>query len=349
MSSMELSISKPPVAIDLFAGAGGLSVGLEAAGYAVGAAVEVDPTAASTYRLNHPDTFLFSADVRGITGPTLLSKLGLQTGELDLLTGCPPCQGFSTLRTRRQGVAVEDIRNELIFQVLRLVRSIRPRAVLIENVPGLADDPRFDSFVDGLVGAGYATQHAILDAQHFGVPQRRRRLVLAAMRGRSLPSDLFASTNEVRTVRSVLEGLPEAGESGDTLHDIPERRSESVMRRIRMTPKDGGSRTDLPADVPGCACHDGRAGYYDVYGRMAWDTVSPTITSGCHNPSKGRFLHPEADRAITLREAALLQTFPPDYQFDLTRGKEHAARQIGNAFPPKLIEPIGRRLIAGAA
>ena len=129
--------------------------------------------------------------------------------------------------------------------------------------------------------------------------------------------------------------------SGDLLHDIPEKRTSAMMLRIKATPKNGGSRLDISPDLQ-CACHGRIDGFKDVYGRMAWDDVSPTITSGCNNPSRGRFLHPEEDRAITLGEAALLQTFPQSYQFCLDRGKEHVASQIGNAFPPDMIRPIAR-------
>lgn len=345
MSSKSDYTQLSTTAIDLFAGAGGLSTGLVAAGYRVVGAVELDPVAASTFRMNHPRAELFIEDIRKLTGPTLLSHCGLKRGELGLLTGCPPCQGFSTLRTRRRTQSDDSERNDLIFEVLRLVRSIRPWAVLVENVPGLSLDTRFEKFLMGLRTSGYEPTSAVLDAQLFGVPQRRKRLVIAATRRGKLPMDLLAATGEQSTVRMALQGLEKAGQSGDPLHDMPERRSERILRRIRLTPKDGGSRTDLPSDVSELACHMRNKGYYDVYGRMAWNKVAPTITSGCTNPSKGRFIHPEEDRAITLREAALLQSFPASYQFDLSRGKESVARQIGNAFPPKLIEPIARRLL----
>jgi len=332
-------------AIDLFSGAGGLSTGLTQAGFSVVGAVEKDPTSAETYRLNHPNTRLLVTDIRDLTGPQILREVGLERGRLDLLTGCPPCQGFSTLRTRRRTRPVMAPRDELIFEILRLTRSMRPRALVVENVPGLASDPRFQAFRDGLHACGYESDFAILDATHFAVPQRRQRLVLLAMRRpATLPSE-WASPGRIehRTVRDAIGGLAEAGRSGDPLHDLPDRRSRAVMARIRATPKDGGSRSDVPRHL-GCPCHSASDGYHDVYGRMAWDQVSPTITSGCHNPSKGRFLHPEAHRAITLREAAILQSFPRGYRFSMKRGKEHVAWQIGNAFPPALIQPIARRL-----
>lgn len=328
--------------IDLFAGAGGLSTGLIGEGFRVVAAVELDPTSAKSYSLNHTRSNVIVGDVRSLRGPDLLRRANIARGELDLLTGCPPCQGFSTLRTKRRTQSNrEDPRNNLITEILRLVRSMRPRAVVVENVPGLAKDRRFGDFRNGLRKSGYSSEYAVLNASDFGIPQRRKRLVLVALRDKDLPVNWSDYRSEERTVRDAIGHLSSAGSSGDELHDFPECRTPAMMSRIKATPKDGGSRRDLPPELQ-CACHVKRDGYFDVYGRMAWDSVAPTITGGCSNPSKGRFLHPEEDRAITLREAALLQTFPSNYQFCLERGKEHVARQIGNAFPPELIRPIAK-------
>jgi DNA (cytosine-5)-methyltransferase 1 len=325
--------------IDLFAGAGGLSHGLTAEGFNVVAAVEVDPISAKSYGLNHPGTHVMVSDIRKVTGPQILNQVKLGRGELDLLTGCPPCQAFSTLRTRRRGQSLDDPGKELITEMLRLVRSIRPRAVIVENVPGLADDQRFTNFRLGLEKAGYQSTYAVLNASDFGVPQRRKRLILIALRGKAIPTGWSNHRSDRKTVRDAIGHLKQAGVSGDLLHDIPENRTAAMMSRIKATPKDGGSRKDISAELQ-CACHERIDGFKDVYGRMAWDDISPTITSGCNNPSRGRFLHPQENRAITLREAALLQSFPQSYQFCLDRGKEHVARQIGNAFPPDLIRPI---------
>ena len=327
--------------IDLFAGAGGLSSGLASEGFKVAVAVELDPTSAKSYALNHTEANVIVDDIRNLRGPYLLRQANVARGELDLLTGCPPCQGFSTLRTKRKKKLASDPRNDLISEILRLARSIRPRAVVVENVPGLAKDKRFDDFRHGLYKAGYKSEYAVLNASDFGVPQRRRRLVLVALRDKEVPTYWSSGHSRARTVRDAIGHLSPAGSSGDELHDIPENRTLAMLSRIKATPKDGGSRQDLPAELQ-CPCHRKRSGYFDVYGRMAWDSVSPTITGGCSNPSKGRFLHPEEDRAITLREAALLQTFPYNYQFCLERGKAHVARQIGNAFPPELIRPIAK-------
>jgi DNA (cytosine-5)-methyltransferase 1 len=140
----------------------------------------------------------------------------------------------------------------------------------------------------------------------------------------------------VSTVRSAIGKMPKAGISGDALHDWPEKRSARVRRLIRSVPKDGGSRSQLPRNH-WLKCHKVTNGFSDVYGRMKWDEPAPTITGGCFNPSKGRFLHPDGHRAITLREAAILQGFPRDYRFSTGTGKQDLAAQIGNALPPAIV------------
>jgi len=182
---------------------------------------------------------------------------------------------------------------------------------------------------------GYVGEHRVLDVQEFGVPQRRNRLIYLAGYGRQIP--FATASGRIKTVRRAIAGLPKAGNSGDPVHDITERRTPLVMNRIRHIPKDGGSRSDLPVELQ-LDCHKRCDGFHDVYGRMAWDDVSPTITGGCFNPSKGRFLHPEEDRAITLREAALLQGFPRQYNFTTTKNKTAVALMIGNALPPPFIK-----------
>lgn len=334
-------------AIDLFAGAGGLSVGLKAAQFKVLAAIELDPVAAHTYSRNHPDVKIWNKDIAQVKVAELRRKLRLKAGELDLLAGCPPCQGFSTMRTLNGGKRVVDGRNDLIFEFLRFVRGLRPKMIMMENVPGLARDRRIREFISQVERLGYHCAMRVVDAADYGVPQRRRRMILLAARRSSAP---FATPAKARrSVADAIKKLPKAGQSGDALHDLPENRAEHVRELIRSIPRNGGSRTDAPQRFQ-LACHRKVDGFFDVYGRMAWDDVSPTITSGCHNPSKGRFLHPTEHRAITLREAALLQTFPRRYFFSLDGGKEHAALLIGNALPPALIRrfasPLAKRLLA---
>jgi DNA (cytosine-5)-methyltransferase 1 len=206
---------------------------------------------------------------------------------------------------------------------------------MLENVPALASDWRLTRLTRTLQSLGYRVTTSVLDASYFGVPQRRKRMILVAGRGRSI--SLARESARSRTVRDTIGGLPAPGATGDPLHDLPERRAAKVIQIITRIPKDGGSRTDLDPDAQ-LVCHTKCNGFYDVYGRMAWNDVAPTITSGCVNPSKGRFLHPEQNRAITLREAALLQGFPLGFEFSLRRGKYLAAGMIGNALPPEFVK-----------
>lgn len=336
-------------AVDLFAGAGGLTLGLKQAGFRVLAGIEIDGLAAESYRLNHPEVELLEQDIRAVSPHDLMDSLGLRAGDLGLLAGCPPCQGFSSIRTHRRGTA-DDPRNDLLFEFLRFIDAFRPRAVLMENVPGLAGDPRFGRFVRRLRRRGYTVASCVVDASHHGVPQRRRRLVVIG--ARRFRIGLPGATAGRRTVGDAIGHLAPPGASGDPLHDIVEKRSERVNRLIATIPVDGGSRTDLPAEEQ-LACHSRTRGFFDVYGRMRWAQISPTITGGCVNPSKGRFLHPDQNRAITLREAALLQSFPADYQFSLRRGKYAAAEMIGNALPPEFVRrhavEIARGLLGGSS
>jgi DNA (cytosine-5)-methyltransferase 1 len=224
---------------------------------------------------------------------------------------------------------------------VRFVRALRPKVVMLENVPGLARHRRFKAFCAKLRAIGYELEYRILDAADYGVPQRRRRLILLASRvGRVT----FARPGKgSRTVRDAIDSLPPPRRSTDPLHRVTEKRTERVRELIRRIPKDGGSRTDLGKRSQ-LACHRRCDGFKDIYGRMAWDDVAPTITSGCFNPSKGRFLHPSRDRTITLREAAVLQGLPRSYFISLIRGKAAAAGLIGNALPPKFIERHARSI-----
>lgn len=338
--------SRTYTAFDLFSGVGGLTQGLLDSGFEVVAAVEIDQLAVDTYRANHRRVVVWDRNIESVSVREVMTRVGLQRGCLDLLAGCPPCEGFSSIRTLNGSREICDSRNDLLFQFLRFVKGFRPRSLMLENVPALAKDGRFRRFCRSLARMGYLVNCAVKDAQDFGVPQRRRRLVLIAGRGERIQ---FAEPLPRKfTVRDAIGGLPSAGESGDPIHDIPEHRSQKIRSRIAMIPKNGGSRTGLP-DSARLKCHAHCSGFKDVYGRMAWDEVAPTLTSGCFNPSKGRFLHPEEDRAITMREAALLQGFPQSYVFPVSAGKAAIARMIGNALPPRFIRlhasQIMRRLI----
>jgi DNA (cytosine-5)-methyltransferase 1 len=335
-------------AIDLFCGAGGLTQGLKQAGFNVVAGVENHKTYCETYRLNHPLTHLEDKSIVDVDPTELMKTLGVKEGELDLLAGCPPCQGYSTIGTRNRGNR-NDPRNELVYEVLRFALAFKPKTIMMENVPALAKDERLIALRSQLEDAGYKLDVKVLNMSHFGVPQMRRRMIMLASRF----TDIEVVSQELdkahmKTVRDAISFLPQAGESGDPLHDIKEKRGEKVTKLIAMIPKDGGSRTDLDESFQ-LECHKRTTGFKDVYGRMSWSKPSPTITGGCSNPSKGRFLHPEENRTITLREASLLQTFPANYKFSLSSGKKGVSTMIGNALPPTFIEFHAKNLLSHLA
>ncbi len=327
-------------AIDLFGGCGGLTAGLKRAGFRVISSVEFDPLAAATYSANHPKVTVLPKNIRNVPSTAFLTK-GVDS--VDLVAGCPPCQGFSRVRRRNRPRARRDDRNSLILEYQRVVEDLQPRAVFMENVPGIELDYRFKRFVSRLVELGYAVNWDLVQLANHGVPQRRNRVVLLAGKGFniSLPR---ASRNQ-RTVRQAIESLPLPRESRNRLHNLVTCHDKGILERIRAVPRNGGSRSAWAENLR-LQCHTDCDGFKDVYGRMAWDEPAPTITGGCINASKGRFLHPRQNRVITLFEAALLQTFPRRYHFDLSKGRYAVAEMIGNALPPRFAERVGLSIIA---
>lgn len=332
---------KKPRAIDLFCGCGGLTLGLKQAGFCVVGAVDIDELAVETYKMNHPEVMIWQKDITAFGTLSIKRKLKIKKGDLDLLAGCPPCQGLSSMRTLNGGRKIKDKRNNLIFEFLRFVKDLLPKAIMMENVPELMDHYKFKIFCRELKTLGYEPNSCVKDAADYGVPQRRRRAILLA--GRGFKIDFVEPVKKKKTVADAIKNIPTVGQSGDPLHDIPERRTAKIKRLIAMIPKDGGSRMDLPFSEQ-LECHKKCDGFKDVYGRMAWDKPAPTITSGCTNPSKGRFLHPDENRAITLREAALLQSFPRGYKFPADKGKGDVALMIGNALPPTFIKAHSKNI-----
>jgi len=326
-------------AVDLFSGCGGLTTGLERAGFDVVSAVEHDSLAAETYRLNHPKVTLLETDIRKVTARELLGR-GLS--KVHLLAGCPPCQGFSRVRRRNANRPALDERNWLIDDFHRLLQELRPFAVFLENVPGIERYHRFKSFLTALRTLGYQVEWRTVDLKDYAVPQRRQRVVVLSGLGFKIEFPKPAKAR--RTVRSAIGDLSVPEGSSNPLH-VAADHSAAMLERIRAVPKDGGSRCDWPKELV-LECHQKCSGFKDVYGRMAWNEPSPTITGGCINASKGRFVHPEQNRAITLLEAALLQTFPRSYRFSLRRGKYPTAEMIGNALPPEFAERVGKRIAA---
>lgn len=335
----------PNTAIDLFSGIGGLTCGLKQAGFTVLAGVEIDHPTAIIYRKNNLQTKTYISDIAKLDPSSVMQELGIKKSELTLLAGCPPCQGFSSLRTRNKTICVEDSRNDLIFQFIKWVEVFLPKNVLMENVPPLAKDGRVKQALFQLKGMGYIIDEntvRIENVADYGVPQRRRRMVLScSFQGVTVTPNKA----EHITVRMAISHLPSPEKSKDILHNLPVKRTPRIIKLISKVPKNGGSRADIPKNL-WLECHKRYPqGFQDVYGRMHWDKVAPTITGGCVNPSKGRFLHPEQNRAITLREASILQGFPENYHFPANIGKERLAKMIGNAVPPSFAKVFAQTLI----
>lgn len=318
-------------AIDLFAGCGGLTQGMHDAGFKTKIAIELEPVAADAYRLNHPDTVIIQQDIRKVSISKLKKILGDE--KLHLLAGCPPCQGFSSVRKLNKKKSVRDDRNNLVSEYLRIVEGLKPLTIMMENVPGLKDYYLFKDVIRKLRELGYNISIAVLNVKDYEVPQSRRRLVVVGSLLGSL--NVAPAKSKKVTVRDAIFKMPHPSKSPDPLHKALSNHSVGVMKRIKMTPKNGGSWKDLPAEFV-LKCHQkSKVGFNDVYGRLNWDSHSSTITGGCLNPSKGRFLHPRQNRVITPREAALLQSFPMSYKFPIDIPKQALALLIGNALPPR--------------
>ena len=349
------------VAVDIFAGAGGLTLGARRAGLDVRIAVELNPDASATYRKHSPATHLLECDVRDVTGSQLLKLL--PGGRVDLLMGCAPCQGFCSL-TARSGH--QDPRNQLISEMARLVEEVSPTALFMENVPGLALRGRilFESLLQRLRRAGYLPQWWNVQMANYGIPQLRRRLVLLAGRGFfiDLPQPTHARVplesqglQPWQTLRDALTPLPEPAPSLRLAwkHGGPRALNWHVVRDLQPQ-----TRKRLQAATPGSMrfalddgllpeCHRaGYTGFRNVYMRMQWDTPAPTITAGCTTPAKGRFGHPDPRRTtISVHEAALIQTFPKTFQIE-TDKIDVACSLVGNAVPPDFADVVIRHIAA---
>ena len=319
-------------AIDIFSGVGGLTEGMHQADFKTQLAFEIDEIASKAYKLNHPDATIITRDIRNVSIASI--KRNLKGKKIHLLAGCPPCQGFSSIRRLNRMEPVSDDRNSLIMEYVRLVKAIKPLTIMMENVPGLIHYDLFKKAVDILQNdLKYHVEYKVVNVKDYGVPQSRRRLVLVGSRLGEIK--VAPPVKDKKTVRDIIGNLPLPKESEDALHKIFPTHTPKVQERINLTPKDGGSRKDLPEKYI-LECHKGdNIGFNDVYGRLRWDDYSTTMTGGCLNPSKGRFLHPEQNRNISAREAALLQSFPPNYIFPVDAPRSNIALMIGNALPPK--------------
>ncbi|MEA3029890.1 MAG: (cytosine-5)-methyltransferase 1 [Sphingomonadales bacterium] len=336
--------------VDLFCGIGGLSAGFCSEGFDVRAGIDLDESCKHAYESNIGATFL-AKSVTSIEASDL--KQFYSPGSRRILVGCAPCQPFSlyTRRYRKNETEQDtDKRWALLDEFARLIETVAPDVVSMENVIRVAKHPAFGSFVDRLEAAGYSVTHHKVRAQDYGVPQRRTRLVLFA--SRFGPVELTKPTHADRpiTVREAIGVLPpiNAGEAHprDRLH-MSRGVGEKNLRRLRAT-REGGSWKDWDANLQ-LDCHkkDGGRTFRAVYGRMSWDEPSPVITTQCLGIGNGRFGHPDQDRAISVREAAILQSFPADFDFVPIDQKVYGlrlARQIGNAVPPRLGQAVARSI-----
>jgi DNA (cytosine-5)-methyltransferase 1 len=336
-------------AFDFFCGSGGLSCGLVKAGFRILAGFDIDPRCRKTYEHNNPGVPFIEHDIRTLTVESLRELSGGCDFKSMLFAGCAPCQPFSrqSKAPRRRNDAT------LLGSFARLVEEARPGFVLIENVPGIASvkgNSTFKRFLRTLGDLGYCCDYGVIDAKDYGVPQKRRRLILIAAieRQPSLPKKEYGTNRSpFLTVRQAISHFPPVA-AGEAHPNIPNHAASLLtplnLNRIRCTPHNGGDRRSWSKELR-LECHTGDyEGHTDVYGRMAWDAPAPTLTGRCHSLSNGRYGHPTQDRAITLREAAALQTFPDDYVFFGSRN--HIALQIGNAVPVRLAEILGRCILS---
>ncbi|HIO03656.1 MAG TPA: DNA cytosine methyltransferase [Alphaproteobacteria bacterium] len=334
-------------AVDLFAGAGGFSLAAILAGFNVRFAVENDKHASETYkkniceRLSQNRTALYSEDITELSAKKLRLKHFRDT-DCDLMLGGPPCQGFSAHRILGSGV--DDPRNKLILEYFKFVKVLKPKVFLMENVPGILwprHQEYLDQFYDQATRSGYNTFPPVtLDARDFGVPQRRKRVfVLGVREDLALAGlDWPLAASHVKP-NSKLGKKPTWVNCSSVFWEAPKndpndrhmRHTEEIIRAFQNTPKNGGSRKDSGRVLP---CHKGHDGHKDVYGRIDPNAPAPTMTTACINPSKGRFVHPEENHGITVRQAARIQTFPDHFIF--YGGLIASGKQIGNAVPVKM-------------
>ena len=340
---------RPIKVFDFFAGCGGASRGFQDAGMEIVYGLDCDADAAASLRQNVPGARVDTGDIRQSNAQELRGLVEQQRPHPVLFSGCPPCQPFTKQNTQRPAPSA-DVRRPLLLEFLRLIQACKPDVVVMENVPGVAASASpLKAFVRGLAAAGYGKPaHGVMSLKQYGVPQTRRRYLLIASRQRSM--DLPAPTHgpgtgntDFATVRDWIGGLPGLA-AGETHPTIPDHNAAGVSarnrERLQATPEGGGNR-DWPPHLQ-LDCHRGASGFTDVYGRLAWDRPAPALTTRCISYSNGRFGHPEQDRALSVREAACLQTFPMDYRF--TGSMASRARQIGNALPVRAAEVMGRHI-----
>lgn len=337
---------------DFFSGCGGTSLGFQQAGMDIRFALDIDEDSINTFRYNFPAAYTVCMDIRE-SQPSIIEHLVASIGKRpSLFCGCAPCQPFTHQATRKKR---NDERIPLLLEFLRFITHYLPDYVFVENVPGLK---KIDSktgplkvFLKGLQDLGYADPAmADINAREYGVPQNRKRFVILASRIASIDFPVRTYGPHLRnyaTVRDAIDRFPplEAGQKCSDLVTFPNHEAATLypqnLCRIRHTPP-GGGHNDWPETLQ-LKCHAGHKGHSDVYGRLAWDKPSVCLTTKCISYSNGRFGHPEQDRALSVREAAALQTFPDSFVFQ--GSLQSTARQVGNAVPVLMAQCFAKHII----
>lgn len=333
--------------LDLFAGAGGLSIGFEKAGFKLIGATDFDKWSCQTLRENHPDIAVMEGDILNLSSDDIKQALGNQ--EVDVIVGGPPCQGFSQLGKR----IADDPRNQMLYEFWRVVTDLRPKVFVMENVPQLLKSDQFAEFQDLVANSEYEIAYKVLLAADYGAPQKRQRAIIIGSRigkpthpkpthrNPAQPLDLFNKhLKPWKTVKDAIGDLPLAP-TGEDLH-IGRNPTALSIERYKHVPV-GGNRFDLPKELlPNCWLNKPKGGT-DLFGRLWWDRPSVTIRTEFFKPEKGRYLHPTENRPITLREGARLQGFPDDYKF--VGSYTQVAKQIGNAVPTALAQAIATEVL----
>lgn len=353
MNLNNINIENKLKAVDFFCGGGGMSYGMQKAGINVLAGIDNEKNCKETYEANIGKGKFIQANVFNLTEIELEEKLNLKKNDDDLLLiGCSPCQFWSIINTDKSKSSES---KNLLIEFSRFVKYFNPGYVVVENVPGVLrqkQDSGLQNFIDWLEKASYKVHFKIHNTNDYGVPQSRKRFTLVA--NRITDKKLFPQKDTerrlvVRDVLGVENGFSKikAGTKDTTefLHSVPSI-SELTLRRLKKVSKDGGNRLGFSNDPElQLKCFIGKDNAFkDTFGRLWWDKPSPTITTKFFSVSNGRFVHPEEDRALSLREGACLQSFPKDYNFF---GTSHSAiaRLIGNAVPPEYAKRIGEAII----
>lgn len=335
-------------AVDFFCSAGGVTCGFREAGIDVLGGIDIDPSCKETYEKNNNAKFLL-ADVSNLAKKEIGNFFNIYRNQNNLIfVGCSPCQYYSNIKTDKTKSKTTRL---LLEDFQDFVGYYRPGYVFVENVPGFdkKKGSPINNFKSFLKEHGYVYDDGVLNAKYFGVPQNRRRYILLATRLKKEIKLPLQDKKNIKTVRSSIgdENLfppIEAGhkDKSSVLHSAAQL-SELNIKRIKTTKKNGGDRRTWPLELQP-NCYKNHSGHYDVYGRMHWDKPSPTITTRFISYSNGRYGHPEQNRAISLREGAMLQSFPYNYKF-ISESQNTIAKMIGNAVPPKLAKQIGLQFL----